>query len=89
MDLVTLPLAVRIASFYGMALAAGLTEPGNHTWKVRLMKKYFMSLNPLSTNRTDMYEKHQQCFENLQLSQIWRYDRSDLLPRQSDKFWSV
>ena len=47
------------------------------------------SINPLSTNRTDMYEKHQQWFENLQLSQVWRYESNNLLPRQSDEFWSV
>ena len=34
MDLVTLPRAVKIASFYGMALAAGSTGPGDHMWKV-------------------------------------------------------
>lgn len=34
MDLVILLLAGRIANSYGMASAAGLTEPGNHKWKV-------------------------------------------------------
>ena len=30
MDLVTLPHAVKNASFYGMALVAGTMEPGDH-----------------------------------------------------------
>ena len=30
MGLVTLPRAVKTASFYGMALAAGTTGPGDH-----------------------------------------------------------
>ena len=34
MDLVILLLAGRTANSYGMASAAGLTEPGNHKWKV-------------------------------------------------------
>ena len=50
------------------------------------IKLVFSSFNPLTGNRTYLYEKHQQCFENLQLSQIWRYDSNNLLLRQSDKF---
>ena len=46
----------------------------------------YILFNPLTGNRTNSYEKHQQWFENLQLSQTWRYDSNNLLLRQSDKF---
>ena len=46
-------------------------------------------LNPLRPSRTNLYDWHQQCFENLQLLQIWRYERYYLLLWQSDKYWSV
>ena len=39
-------------------------------------------------NLTNLYDWHQQCFENLPLSQIWRYERNYLLLWQSDNLWS-
>ena len=61
-------------------LKTELTKP---KWNSKVVLEL---LNPLTGNRTHLYEKHQQCFENFQLSQIWRYDTSNLLLQQSDTF---